>query len=122
MKHGHSVVPATEATLDAFKTNADLRFSGGKTSYSDTLVTAGDNTVITPASGKRIQVFWVHVIPNSNNDSANLVAVKFAGGITMYTSYVISHWEPFTGGVDQAVVVNLQNTERVAVTIHYKEI
>lgn len=86
------------------------------------LSTSGDNDFITPTAGKSVRVLWTSVIPNPDNASANLVAVKFGtGGTPFYLSYAVAHWEMFEGAVDQHVYVNLANTEPVAVTIHYEE-
>lgn len=97
------------------------RFGGGKSAYSGVLTTSGDTTVITPASGKRIRLFWVAFVPNSDNSAANLVTIKI-GATTYYTGYAMAHWEVFTGAVNDTVKVNLANTQAVAVTIHYMEI
>lgn len=113
---------ASEVTLAAQKANLDYRYAGGKSAYTGLLSTAGDNTVITPAAGKRIQVVWVNFLPNSDNTVANLVTVKFGTGAGFYLNYAVGHFEVFTGAVDQSVVVNLTNAQPVAVTIHYSEI
>lgn len=99
----------------------DYRFSGGKSAYAATLNTSGDNTVITPASGKRIRIFWVAFVPDSDNATANLVTVSI-GATAIYKGYALAHWEVFTGAADETVVINLANTGTVAVTIHYQEI
>lgn len=112
------------ADSDAFLplTNSqDYRFSGGKSAYAAVLNTAGANTVITPSSGKRIRIFWVAFVPNSDNASANLVTVSI-GSTPIYTGYALAHWEVFTGAANDTVKVNLANTGSVAVTIHYQEI
>jgi hypothetical protein len=108
--------------LAAVRTDIDYRFSGGKTSYAAVLNTSGNNVVITPAAGKRIRIFWVSFIPNTDNLNANLVTVKYTAGITMYVGYAMAHWELFTGAADDSVTVNLNTTEPVAITIHYQEI
>lgn len=113
--------PAVETGL-AKDATLSGRFGGGKSAYAAVISTSGDTTVITPAAGKRVRVYWVSFIPNSDNTAANLVTVKFAGGTSMYVGYAMAHWEEFTGTTNQAVVVNLSNTQPVAVTIHFQEV
>ena len=112
---------ALDATLAAQKANLDYRYSGGKSSYGAVLSTSGDTAVLTPASGKRIRVFWVSLIPNSDNTVANLVTVKFTSTV-LYLGYAIAHWEVFTGSTDEVLTVNLANAQPVAFTVHYQEI
>jgi hypothetical protein len=97
----------------------DTRFAGGKTPYAQVLSTAGDTTIVTPSGGQRVRMVWVAFVPNSDNTAANLVTVKFTTGSTPYVGYALSHWEVFDGPVNQPLVVNLANTQPVAVTIHY---
>lgn len=112
-----------EATQAAVRADLDERFSGGKTAYCTTLIAAGDNTVLTPTSGKALRVVWVSAIPSSDNTNANLVKFKFGtGGTPFYIAYAVAHWEVFQGAVNQALVVNCATSEAVSVSIHYREI
>lgn len=114
-------VVSTETTLAGQKANLDFRYSGGKSSVGGTLNTAGANTVITPAAGKRIRVFWVSVIPSSDGSSANLATVAL-GAQTLYVGYAFAHWEVFTGTANTPLTVSLANGQPVAYTVHYQEI
>lgn len=105
------------------------RYSGGKSAAVFTITSSGNTTVITPASGKRIRVFWVSYVPSSDNSNANLVKVGFGtasgsidSGQEFYRGFVVSHWEPFTGAVDKSVIVNTATAEAINGTIHYQEI
>lgn len=106
---------ATEDTLAA-------RFGGSKNAYAGVISSSGDHAVITPASGKRIKVVWVAFVPNSDNDAANLVQIKFQNGSVFYTGYAMAHWEIFVGPTNSPVIVNTATVEPVAITIHYEEI
>lgn len=86
-------------------------------------ITSGSHTLITPPSGQKLRVLWVQALPSSDNNNANEIIVKFAGEsdtIAMYRSYAISHWEPFEGAVDQALVVVTETAEKISVTVHYE--
>lgn len=100
----------------------DERYGGGKLSVALALAVAGDTVLIDPAAGRRIRVYWVSAIPNPDNGSANLVQFKFGANPSFYASYALSHWEVFDGGIDENLIVNLQNAQPVAITVHYREI
>lgn len=124
---GNPIVPtgglATETTQLGVKSDLDERYAGGKTAIGVTLTSSGNNVVVTPTTGHALKIVWVSIIPSGDNLNANLVKVKFGvGGTPLYQSYVLAHWEAFTGGVDVPLVVNCQTSEAVAVTIHYREI
>lgn len=114
-----------ETTQTAVRTTLDLRYSGGKTPYSAILSTSGDTIIHTPASGKAITLYWIGIIPNSDNSTANLVTVQFGatGGspTQLYSGYALAHWEPFTGAVNQTLVVNLGSSQAVSVNCHFTE-
>lgn len=97
------------------------RYGGSKLAFADEVAAAGDTTLITPAAGKRLRVYWVSVIPNPDNVAANLVRIKINTD-TIYCTYAVAHWEIFEGAVDESVLINLENASPVAVTIHYVEV
>lgn len=107
--------------------NLNYRFSGGKTAYSTTLSAAGNTSIITPAAGNRIQIYWISFLPSSDNTSANLVKLGFGttgGAISteLYRNVAMAHWELFTGTANQSVIINTATAEPVYTTIHFKEI
>lgn len=114
--------PAVQVVQDI---SVDLRYSGGKTPYSAVVSASGDTVIHTPATGKAITLYWVGVIPNSDNGSANLTTIQFGatGGspTTLYSGYALAHWEPFTGAVNQPLVVNLASAQAVSVNAHFSE-
>lgn len=102
-------------------TTVGLRFSGGKITKTAQVVTPGNTTIHTPASGKAIKLFWVSALNDPDQSASPLIIFKF-GANEIYRGYALAHWEVFTGAVDQSLVVNLDSTGDVAVTIHYQEV
>lgn len=80
------------------------------------------STSITPSAGKRLEIVWVQVIPNSDNSSANLVTIAFNAGITLYRVYALGRSAVFTGATNQALNITLATGEPVTVNIQYREI
>ena len=97
------------------------RYGGGKSSAADTYTTATTSTLITPASGNYLEVYWVSAINRSPNVSFPAVTIEL-GSETIYKSSAISHWELFVGGVDETLDVTLSDAGLVDVTVHYKEV
>lgn len=111
---------STDVTPLAKEVTLGLRNSGGKLAYVGVVTALGDTTVITPAAGKSIQIFWVYTLTNPDSPTTR-ITISLAA-VPIYTSFGIAHWEPFTGAVNAAVIINLTVASSVAVTIHYKEI
>lgn len=94
-----------------------------KLSATAAYTTAGVHTLITPPAGGRVRIFYVQVIPSSDNTLANEVIVKFAtqaDAAAPYRSYVVGHWELFEGPVNDTLQVNTATAEKVSVTVHYE--
>ena len=109
---------ATSAKQDITNTDLDYRFSGGKTAFASTVTAAGNTTLITPATGNRIQLYWLSFLPSSDNANANLVKIGFGTTTVLtelYRAYAMAHWELFTGAVNQSVIINTVSAEAVAV-------
>jgi len=99
------------------------RFGGGKSVHTQTVAASGDTTVLTPASGKRLAVYWIAAIPDPNNETTPLIIVKWSvSGDELYRSYAVVHWEELIGATDEPLVVNLSAAVSTPVTIHYREI
>lgn len=87
------------------------------------LRTASD--VITPSAGKKIQIIWVQVIPDSANTVSNLVTIDMTINTVvtdLYKVYALGRSAKFTGDVDTDVNITLANAQPVTVNIHYREI
>lgn len=101
----------------------DLRYAGGKLAKTAQVTLAGDTTVLTPAAGRRIKLYWISAINDPDAAQSPLITIRFAGAATnLYSAYALAHWEVFTGPVDAGLVVNLDQAGDVAVTIHYEEV
>ena len=96
-----------------------LRYQGGKSAVGVTL-SQGMTTVITPAVGKSVAIYWVYALTDPDSDLSPLITVK-VGNKTLYVGYAISHWEVFKGSVNETVTVTVSEPATVAVTIHYEE-
>ncbi len=96
------------------------RFGGGKSALTTTVTNSGDTTVLTPDVGKALTVYWVSAIVDPDQATTPLIKVKL-GTTELYRVYVLAHWEPFTGAVNVALVINLQTNSEVSVTIHYTQ-
>ena len=96
------------------------RYSGGKSAATAQVTAAGDTTVLTPSAGLALTIYWVSAINDPDAAVSPRIIIKF-GSSELYRTYAISHWEPFTGAIDQSLVVNLDQAADVAVTVHYTQ-
>jgi hypothetical protein len=97
-----------------------LRAQGGARPYGGLLSTTGDNVVVAGIAGKRLRLLWVAFIPKGDNTTDNLITISFEDATeNLYVGYALAHWEPFVGAVGKGIVVNLENVQPVAVTLHY---
>jgi hypothetical protein len=92
-------------------------FRVGLSAYAEELVA---DAQITPSSGKKIMLTWVQIIPAPDNTVDNLVTIKFNGASSnIYKTYVIGREAVFIGNTNQALDIDLENSEKVTVNIHY---
>jgi hypothetical protein len=103
------------------ETADEARFGGGKLSATAQVTAAGDTTVLTPSAGMALRVYWVSAINDPDASQSPRIIVKF-GSTELYRAYAIAHWEIFQGQVDQPLVVNLDQSGDVAVTVHYTQV
>jgi len=68
---GHAVAEATKSNLLPYAK----------------ILTASDT--ITPASGKKLEIVWVQVVPNSDNTNSNLVTLTLASIGDLYKVYAL---------------------------------
>lgn len=113
--------------LKGVKTTLDGRFSASATKITTAVrkSDSGDNTVVTPASGKRIRLHWIGMSTPESNVDEMLVIVKL-GSATKYrwnmtAPGAFSHWETVEGGVDESFVVNLSSALPVDINYTYEE-
>ncbi len=98
------------------------RYSGGKLAKTIQATVLGDTTIHTPAAGKAIRLFWISALNDPDQTQTPKITVRFAGSANIYSTYGLAHWEMFTGAIDTVLIVNLDQTGDVAITIHYQEV
>jgi hypothetical protein len=101
------------------------RFAGGKTTESKVVEGIGENTLVTPAAGKQITLYWIALETSEGNAAEVLAEVKL-GALTPYTWYLgkpgaFMHWEPIVGAGNAALVLKLSAAQKVAASFTYTE-
>lgn len=114
---------ATEATLAHTKNKFQ---PGVRTTVAVALSTAGNNTIVTPTTGKRIRLHWIGMVRGVSvlTSTDPLAVVKFGStGTEKYRWYVgaFSHWEPVDGPLNTPLIVNLSAAAPVQVNVTYEE-
>lgn len=105
---------ATEATQNK-------RYGGGTTPVVVTATNIGSTNIHTPAPGKRIVLRWIEAINDPTASTPTQIKIKL-GATELYRVWAVSHWEEFTGGVDESLTIELSAPGTVLVTAHIKEI
>ncbi len=99
------------------------RYGGGKLTKTAQVTASGNTTILTPAAGKFVRLYWVGAINDPDQSVSPRIRVGFDGAADyLYSGYAVAHWEVFDGAVNQAVVVNLDQAGDVAATVHYQEL
>lgn len=112
-----SVLPANAATEQTVGT----RFAGAKHTSGTTITASGDTTIYTPASGKKLTLFWVFLSASQGNVNEALATVRL-GAKVAYTVYLgapgaFGHWEPILAdNPNDPLIVNLSAAANVAVS------
>lgn len=121
--------PETGLAKDATVQYLKNKFQPGvRTTAALTVNTIGDNTIYTPAAGKKVRLHWLGMSASQNNAGENKVTVKFAsGGSAKYiwrmgNPGAFSHWEPIEGAVNEAFIVNLTTADAVDVNYTLEEV
>lgn len=121
---GTMPLPVGAATEDT----VSKRFGGGKTQGAQAINTSGNNTILTPASGKKIRLYWLGLSTSQDNAAEVLALAKFTTGGTPFYRWnlgapgAFSHWEVVTGGTDEALVINLSGAQTVQANYTYSEV
>lgn len=113
--------PLTDAELRA--DDVDVADSGERlyTHVVATVTASGDNTIYTPAAGKRVQLRWIYAINDPSSTSPPLIRVKL-GATEIYRVWALSKRQLVLGPVDGALIVNLNGGGNVAFTALLEEI
>lgn len=91
--------------------------------------TAGDNTLHTPAAGKKIRLYWIALSSSQDNAAENLIQVKLtdADGAVKYrwrmgNPSAAAFSRTVEGDVDAPLILNLANTQPVDWNVDLEEI
>lgn len=105
-----------------------LRRYGDHTTKAGLASTLGDNTLHTPASGKRTRLYWIALSTSQDNTAENLIQVKLtdADGAVKYRwrmgnpgAFVGSR--TIEGNANELLILNLANTQPVDWNIDLEE-
>lgn len=125
-----AIDPATDGTL---KDGSQLIGSQTFTKKSVTASSSGNNTLHTPAGGKKIRLYFFGYSAG-NNVTGVLAGLKFTTGGTVFDQqYLVAAGQPYArniqagkryidGGVNEALVVNLDAAQTVYVNLELEEI
>lgn len=86
-----------------------------------TVTDAGDTTLYTPVTGKRLRLRWIYAI-NDPDSAANPLIKILLGNEEKYRVYAISKRQQTTGPVNGSLVVNLSEAASVACTFLLEEV
>lgn len=118
-------------------TTMDVRFAQGPAGEEDwpvsdsgereymhvvsTVTAIGDTTIHTPAVGKAIRLRWIYAINDPTSSTAPLIKVSL-GTQEIYRVWAISKRQRITGGLNEALTINLSQAANVAVTAVLEEV
>ena len=91
------------------------------TAFTVIVTAAGDNTVYTPAAGKKVRLHWVYTLNNPASATPALITLSL-GGVAKYATYGVSKRQQDTGPVNGAMVINLSVAGTVACTFRLEEV
>lgn len=86
-----------------------------------TVTASGDTTIYTPAAGMRVRVHWIYAINDPTSSSAPVIKVLL-GTTEKFRVYALSKRQRFTGGINEALKINLSATAAVTVTVLLEEV
>lgn len=88
--------------------------------YAGVISSDGDTTLITPAPGKRLRVFWIYAINQPTSSVSPVISISIGSRI-LYKVFALSKRQIIEGDVDQSLTINLSAPSQVAVTVIYEE-
>lgn len=120
-----TLTPQTNALTDAQlrASQVDIADSGER-EYPHAVATVtnvGDTTIVTPAAGKAIRLRYIYCIGDPTTSVPPLINVKL-GNQVIYRHWGLAKRQRKTGPVDGALIINLSDPGKVAVTAIYEEV
>jgi hypothetical protein len=121
--------PTTNPETGLAKDATLLRRYGDHVTKAGVVSTIGDNTLHTPAAGRRIRLYWVGLSTSQDNTAENLIQVKLtdADGTVKYRWY-LGNPGAFVGGrtiegnVDEPLILNLATADPVSWNVDLEEV
>jgi hypothetical protein len=86
-----------------------------------TVTNAGDTTLYTPVSGKRLRLRWIYAINDPDLSTNPLIRISL-GNQEKYRVYAISKRQQTTGPVGGPLIINLSEAASVACTFLLEEV
>lgn len=111
--------------LNAADVGITRRFGGGKTTESKVIEAEGENTLVTPAAGRSLTLYWI-ALETSEGNGAEVQAEVKVGAKVPYTWFLgkpgaFMHWEPVSGAENAKLTVKLSAGQKVAASYTYSE-
>lgn len=100
----------------------DRRVQGGVEPWTETVTSVvAPKTLQVATPGNALRILWCYA--NVNPTGNVFPQIKFTlGSLELYrVRGAISHWEIFEGGADEDLVVSIDQSATVDVTVHYEE-
>lgn len=107
----------------------DNRFRANvRTTRGRSFSASGNQTVLTPTTGKRLLVHWIGMSASTSNSAGVRAIIKFTSASTdakydwdLGVPGQFSHWETLRGGIDERLVLNLSGAQTVRVNCTFEE-
>jgi hypothetical protein len=121
--------PTTNPETGLAKDATLLRRFGDHVTKAGVVSTIGDNTLHTPAAGKKVRLYWIGLSTSQDNAAENLIQVKLtdADGTVKYR-WRMGNPGAFVGGrtiegsVDEPLILNLATTDPVDWNVDLEEV
>jgi outer membrane murein-binding lipoprotein Lpp len=121
--------PTTNPETGLAKDATLLRRYGDHVTKAGLANTIGDNTLHTPAAGKRIRLYWIGLSTSQDNVAENLIQIKLtdADGTVKYR-WRMGNPGAFVGGrtiegnADEPLILNLATTDGVDWNVDLEEV
>jgi hypothetical protein len=121
--------PTTNPETGLAKDATLLRRYGDHVTKAGFANTPGDNTLHTPAAGKRIRLYWIALSSSQDNAAENLIQVKLtdADGTVKYrwrmgNPGAFAGSRTIDGNADELLVLNLANTNGIDWNVDLEEV
>lgn len=123
---GGGMDAAVKKILEDIRTAVQTDETPARTPFTSIVSSAGDTTLITPASGKKLAIHWLWAQADDSISGAVTGLFKRAStGVYRFSceaSQPFSHSTVLEFAVDEALVVNLDEAKTTYINVDYREI